>query len=145
MTKIDRSDGKAGSPPKSLPIKVVGNACNEDANAEDASPECRGAGDNKHPRRSHQSKQDSSRLLDLLPGSSHDHLSLHERPGRWVHARSVTRPDLTDAIAIRRPAGALIGGIASQFGWHWPKGAAGTSASERVERTAPRPAVDGCK
>jgi hypothetical protein len=53
----------SGTTPKLLSIKVVGDACENDAHAEDASPERGGAGEKEQSRRSHQSKQDGSRLF----------------------------------------------------------------------------------
>jgi hypothetical protein len=112
---------KGRTTPQLLPIKVPRNACYHDANAEDASPERGGAGDKERSGRSRQSPQDSSRLLDLLPGNHDDLFPCMSGPAQGIKRSLSPGPCLTDAIGVVRSASALIGGIASQFGGEWPK------------------------
>jgi hypothetical protein len=125
--------------PQLLPIKVPRNACYHDANAEDAPPERRGAGDKEHPGRSRQSPHDGSRLLDLLPGNHDDLFPCMSGLAQGIKRSLSPGPCLTDAIGVVGSASALIGGIASQFGREWPKVAAKMPAFEqRVEHAAPQ-------
>src|SRR5690242_6979112 len=70
-----------------LPAKVPGDACEQDADTEGASPQRGGTGDDQHPCRSRHAPQNGPRLFDSLPGNHDDPSSCIETVRQRLNVR----------------------------------------------------------